>query len=177
MIDFTSSLYLGMKHASDELSHWSQLTTGVPAALHEPLLSKQISQYIAQMQGLQKGVSAPSTLHLYYDLFEFLGNRRITLFIDEHVYPISKCGIEKLQVKRVPIYSFRHLNENHLFELVREKLRRSTVPIVITDGWCSLCGKPAPIKNYSKIVNRFGGHIIIDDTQAFGILGERSNNL
>src|SRR4051812_45921214 len=112
MVDFTSSLYLGMKHASRELTPWPQLTTGLPAALSEPVESKQLGQQIARLQGLEKGVSAPSTLHLYWDLFGFLGKQKISVFIDEAVYPVSRYGIERLQVKGIPIYTFRHLDAN-----------------------------------------------------------------
>ena len=81
MMDFTSSLYLGMKHSSNELNGWQRLTTGVPAALWESALSRQVGDHVAGMQGLEKGLTAPSTLHLYWDLFGFLGNRSIVMLI------------------------------------------------------------------------------------------------
>jgi 8-amino-7-oxononanoate synthase len=177
MIDFTSSLYLGMKHSSAELSGWQQLTTGVPAALYEFSRSKQISKQIAQMQGLETGISAPSTLHLYWDLFGFLSAQQIVVFIDEKIYPVSKYGIERLIVKKIPVYFFRHLDAHHFSQLIESKLQKFKIPIVFTDGWCPQCGKPAPIKNYSQILKPFGGKIIIDDTQAFGIFGERVSEI
>ncbi len=54
MMDFTSSLYLGMKHSSKELNGWQQLTTGMPAALDEADLALQVGNYVAGMQGLKK---------------------------------------------------------------------------------------------------------------------------
>ncbi|MGH4009986.1 MAG: hypothetical protein ACRDTH_17845 [Pseudonocardiaceae bacterium] len=36
MADFTSSPYLGMRHASTELPSWLALTTGLPAVLEPP---------------------------------------------------------------------------------------------------------------------------------------------
>ena len=172
MIDFTSSLYLGMKHASAGLSDWSQLTTGVPSALFESIASQKIAGKIAGLQGLEKGILAPSTLHLYWDLFVLLSGKNIAVFIDENAYPVSRYGIERLVVAKIPIYSFNHLDANHLSELVKKNLLRRQVPVVITDGWCTLCGRPAPIKYYLEIINPLLGNIIIDDTQAFGILGE-----
>ena len=58
MIDFTSSLYLGMKHSSTELNGWQRLTTGVPAALWESTLGTQVGDHVAGMQGLKKGYNA-----------------------------------------------------------------------------------------------------------------------
>jgi 8-amino-7-oxononanoate synthase len=176
MLNFTSSLYLDMKHSSTELLGWQQLTTGVPAALNECLESRQISQQVAKMQGLETGISAPSTLHLYWDLFGFLANQQIIVFIDEKIYPVSKYGIERLITKGVPVYYFRHLDANHLYELLQTKIKEFKIPVVFTDGWCPECGKNAPIKVYLEILKAFRGNIIIDDTQAFGIFGERKTN-
>lgn len=177
MIDFTSSLYLGMKHGSAELKTWQQLTAGVPAALYEHDLSKQVGTYVAHMQGLEAGISATSTLHLYWDLFGLLSDKQTVLFIDEKVYPVSKYGIEKLIVKKIPIHTFNHLEANHLAELVKKKLRKFKTPVVITDGWCPQCAKHAPINEYLKIIKPYNGNVVLDDTQAFGILGENKSKI
>ena len=100
MIDFTSSLYLGIKHSSEELRVWQHLTSGVPSALFEPQQSKELAYQIARLQGNEHGLLAPSTLHLYHDLYSLLSKQPVTVFIDEKVYPVSKYGIEKLFVAK-----------------------------------------------------------------------------
>jgi 8-amino-7-oxononanoate synthase len=175
MIDFTSSLYLGMKHGSTELNGWEQLTTGVPAILNEPLVSLQVSKYVARMQGHEEGISAPSTLHIYSDLFELLKKKRIVLFIDEKIYPVSRYGIEKLQANQIRVQPFRHFDPVHLNGLVKANVSSGAMPVIMSDGWCPLCGKAAPIYKYVNIIRPFNGTILIDDTQAFGILGEHQH--
>jgi len=172
MPDFTSSLYLGMKHSSTELAGWSQLTTGVPAALYETAQCKYVGNYLAGMQSCEKGIVAPSTLHLYLDLFDFLSKQKIVAFVDDKIYPVSRYGIEKLIVKGIPVYTFKHLDAGNLYELITTKVKGFATPVVFTDGFCTQCGKPAPLKEYCSIVAPFKGRIIIDDTQAFGILGK-----
>jgi 8-amino-7-oxononanoate synthase len=44
-------------------------------------------------------------------------------------------------------------------------------PIVVTDGFCPSCGKIAPITEYLELIRTLNGYLIIDDTQAIGILG------
>ncbi len=175
MVDFTSSLYLGMKHSSAELSGWQQLTTGVPAALAESMQSKYVGNYIAHMQGFEKGITAPSTLHLYNDLYEFLARQKIIVFIDEKIYPVSKYGIEKLVIRNIPVYTFRHLDAGNLFMIVTKKLLKHTMPVVFTDGLCPQCGKLSPLRAYDSIIKPFNGKIFVDDTQALGILGKRKD--
>jgi 8-amino-7-oxononanoate synthase len=173
MIDFTSSLYLGMQHSSAELPGWHQLTTGKPSALFEPPQSKILAQKIACMQGLEAGCMAPSTLHLYYDVYNFLSQLPVVVFIDEDVYPVSKYGIEKLYPVNIGVYTFKHLDAMHLQKLVAVNTQKWLQPVVITDGWCPLCGRPAPLNVYADILKPYNGILITDDTQATGIFGKK----
>lgn len=173
MIDFTSALYLGLQHQSNSLPPWQSLTTGVPAALYEPHQNHQLAMHIAQMQGIGAGVVAPSTLHVYMDLFHLLSSLNVALFIDEKIYPVSLYGIQQLLIKNIPVHYFSHQNAPHLSYLISKHAYTKKLPIVLTDGWCPQCGKPAPVKDYQQLIKLYGGQLIIDDTQAFGILGKR----
>ena len=175
MIDFTSSLYLGMHHSSAELTGWNQLSTGKPSALFEPPQSKILASKIANLQGLEAGYIAPSTLHLYYDLNSFLSQQKVMVFIDEKAYPVSKYGIEKLYLNNIAVHPFRHQDAVHLVQLVNTKIKKRFQPVVITDGWCPQCGRPAPLDLYIEILKPFEGFIIVDDTQATGIFGKRNS--
>jgi 8-amino-7-oxononanoate synthase len=42
---------------------------------------------------------------------------------------------------------------------------------VLTDGFCPGCGRAAPIGSYLAAVAPFGGSVVVDDTQALGVLG------
>src|SRR5437588_733092 len=66
--DFTSALYLGLRHAARTLRPWAQLTTGVPAALETPPEARVIGRRLAALIGCEAGLLAPSTLHLFFDL-------------------------------------------------------------------------------------------------------------
>ncbi|MCS3799057.1 aminotransferase class I/II-fold pyridoxal phosphate-dependent enzyme [Niastella sp. OAS944] len=170
-MDFTSSLYLAMKHPGTTLQNWEQLTTGIPAVLGEPALNKHVANQVAGLQGLECGLTAPSTLHLYYDLYHALSNEPVTVFIDENIYPVSQYGIEQLLVKRTPVYYFRHQNATHLQQLIKQRCKRGRKSIVLSDGWCPVCGRAAPVEHYAALLNSMNGQLFIDDTQAFGILG------
>ena len=45
--------------------------------------------------------------------------------------------------------------------------------VVVTDGWCTGCNRPAPLRELERIVRDHGGVLVVDDTQAVGILGSR----
>jgi 8-amino-7-oxononanoate synthase len=65
MLDFTSVLYLGIRHAHHTLRPWAQLTTGRPAALEPAPQAVAVAQDLARLLGCERAVLAPSTLHLY----------------------------------------------------------------------------------------------------------------
>lgn len=173
-MDFTASLYLGMKHGSKEINGWQQLTTGIPAELGESGEAIYAGNQAAGMQGLECGMVAPSTLHLYWDLYDYLSRQPVMVFMDEKVYPVSRYGIEKLLLRNIPVYPFRHFDAAHLAELVQQHCRKPLQPVIITDGWCPACGTAPPLSRYTTVAKPLNGCVVIDDTQAFGILGAGS---
>lgn len=171
MIDFTSALYLGMRHASCDLPSWARLTTGAPAALVEPPGAGQLAQALAGLQGCERAVFAPSTLHLFWDLFGLLSAEAVAIYMDEGLYPIARSGIERAAVRGVPVHSFRHHDAEALHKLLLDTGSARVKPLIVTDGFSPGSGEPAPLAMYLESVRAFEGYIIMDDTQALGIFG------
>lgn len=172
MLDFTSALYLGMLHPSRSLRPWQQLTLGRPAALAEPPGATAAAAQLAALQGCTRAILLPSTLHLFLDLFNALATEDVALYQDVGSYPIARWGAERMAAHGTPLRSFAHHDPAALTRVLRESPGRSRRPVVLTDGFCPGCGRPTPLSDYLTIVRRFGGYLIIDDTQALGILGK-----
>src|ERR1700722_3277672 len=172
MLDFTSALYLGLHHPTGALRPWAHFTTGVPAALAAPPEAGRVAQNIATLQGCERGVLGPSTFHLFWDLFGMLSRHRLAVYVDAGTYPIARWGVERAAGRGVPVRGFAH----HDAEALRTKLRHhgqgQLRPVVVTDGFCPSCGKPAPLRSYLDSVRASGGWLVVDDTQALGIFGD-----
>ncbi len=171
MLNFTSSLYLGIRHESWSLGAWTQLTTGVPAALAPPPGERRVAESLAELQGCESAVLAPSTLHLFWDIFGVLSGERVAVYMDSGVYPVARWGVERAVSRGVPARSFSHHDPDSLRHKLRGKGLSRLRSLVVTDGFCPACGDPAPIASYIEITRTFEGYLIIDDTQALGILG------
>lgn len=169
MLDFSSSLYLGFRHGSDSLLPWPTLTLGRPAALGELSGSRAVAHALATLQGCERAVLAPSSLHLAWDLFVTLAAPASRVFVDREAYPVLRWGVERAAARGIPVSTFAHLDATDL----RHQMStcRETRPIVVTDGFCSSCGRLAPLRAYLDAVRRVGGLMVIDDTQALGVLG------
>ena len=172
MLDFTSVLYLGIRHAHHTLRPWAQLTTGRPAALEPAPEAVAVAQDLAQLLGCERAVLAPSTLHLYWDLFDVLANDRIAIYADAGIYPIARWGIERAAAKGIRTATFQTHDPAALESLLHNDKQPGSRPIVVTDGVCTATGRTAPLPDYLKLVRERNGYLVIDDTQALGILGK-----
>lgn len=171
MLDFTSSLYLGFRHPSGSLKPWLNLTTGAPSALTEPAMSRLAAQSLARLQGCDRGLLAPSTLHLFWDLFGILGRGPTVIYMDAGIYPIARWGVERAAGRGIRVVEFPHHDPRALRRHLLRHKRRNTRPLIVTDGFCPACGIPAPVREYLACARNNDGLLIIDDTQSFGILG------
>ena len=174
MIDFTSALYLGMHHEQHTLESWPQFTTGKPAALEEPEGAEALGQAIAQLQGLEAGALGSSTLHLAWDLFVILAHKYpIEVFMDAGIYPIARWGVERFAARGGRVHVFAHHNPAALDTAMDRCRRRRRQPVVVADGFCPACGRLAPLRAYLAAVEQRDGWLVVDDTQALAILGQR----
>jgi 8-amino-7-oxononanoate synthase len=171
-LDFTSSLYLGFLHPSRSLEPWDQLTTGTPAALGVAATTSRVQARLAALLGCARATVAPSTLHAFWDLFIVLGTDDHAILVDTGAYPIARWGVERAAARGAICRSFAHHDAEALEAELRATAARGRRPIVLVDGLCPMCG-PAPLVEYGALVDRFGGLLVIDDTQGLGILGDR----
>lgn len=175
LLDFASALYLGLSHPSKNLQAWEQLTTGKPAALATPPGAIEVSQQLAVLQGCQSATLATSTLHLYWDFFGTFAGRPMTIYADAETYPIALWGVERARARGASVETFAHQDVNDLRRLLKQRARSGSVQMVVADGFCPDCGRVAPIGEYVATAVSFGGSVVVDDTQALGILGARGD--
>ncbi len=173
MFDFTRVLYLGMRHPWAALRRWDSLTTGVPSALDSPTEYGWVAHALAGLMGLEDGVLGRSTLHLFFDLMSLLAGRRVVFFMDSGMYPIGRWAATWAAANSARVTMYRHRDAGSLRRTMAATNPRGYQPIVVTDGWCPRCGRAAPLDKYVEQVRPLGGWVIVDDTQALGILGRR----
>jgi 8-amino-7-oxononanoate synthase len=173
MLNFTSALYLGLQHSSRSLRAWNRLSAGAPAALHTPAGAATVAAELAMLQGIDAATLATSTLHVFWDLFGMLGgDRKVAIHIDAGAYPVARWGVERAACRGAEVHEFGHHDADGLARSARAAAGRGCRPIVVADGICPACGRTAPLPRYVDVARRHGGHLVIDDTQALGVLGE-----
>lgn len=174
LIDFCSSLYLGMQHSSADLPSWDSLTTGVPALLGELKINRQIAQQVAALQGMETGILASSSLHLMFDFFQAI-DRNTVLFLDEQAYPLMDWASRIATGRGIKVLSFASNDLHKLSLLLQMYVRPGHTPFILCDGWNPVIGKVAPLRRYLELLRPFNGYLLIDDTQCLGVLGENAS--
>jgi len=169
--DFTSALYLGLEHGSRQLAEWDRLTLGKPAALESPPGAADVERTLAALVGCEQAVLAPSTLHAFHDLLSLLSRRGFSLFVDEGLYPIGMWGVERAAALGATVTRFPRHDARALWLAIADT--NAGRPLVVADGFCVSCGTTSPLLSYLACVASRDGLVVIDDTQALGMLGRR----
>lgn len=170
-MNFTSASYLGLRYPAWTLEPWSRLTTGVPAALAEPRSARAAAARLASLAGTERAVLATSTLHAFFDLFVALGPEDLSCFVDAGAYPISVWGVERAACRGALFRRFPHRDVAAVRQLLCAGAAAGRRPVVVADGLCPGCGLPAPVRGYLRALRPYGGLLVLDDTQAMGLLG------
>lgn len=173
VLDFTSALYLGARAVPFPAG--LPLTSGKPAVLQEPPWQRAVAQEVARRQGLEAGLLAPSTLHLFWDVFR-LAPRSAVVFIDRNMYPVGQWGSIRASLRGLPVVPFAATDLLGLAQQLHVYRQQGRVPWLVTDGWHLTAGRPAPLAEYLALLQQdASGVLLIDDTQAAGVLGAHPN--
>ena len=144
---------------------------GKPAAFGEPDGAAPIEARLASLIGLPAAVVATSTLHAFWDVFNVLDPARSAILVDAGAYPIAQWAAEHAQAKGATVGVTPRRDPVALRGQVRAATVEGRRPIVVADGFCPGCGNAAPVAAMLEEVARLDGLLVLDDTQAFGVLG------
>jgi 8-amino-7-oxononanoate synthase len=169
VLDFTSALFLDWRHAARDLPSWSALTTGRPAALEEPPGATALAARVALRTGAQDAVLHRSALHALWDVVAVAAPPGTLVLVDGGAYAVTQVAAAGALSRGRRVAVFRH----HEPEDAARLARRACGPtLVLTDGWCSSCSRPAPLAALSEAVRAVGrALVVVDDTLALGVLG------
>lgn len=170
-VDFTSALYLGMRHAARQLPGWPTLTLGKPAALEEDLSARQLASELALLMDCEAACMLPSSLHLFWDLFGMLARTRRVALVDSTAYPVARWGVLRARGLGMPAVSFSPGDVDAARRLAHYWRSCARSPVLLADGYTPGAQAPPPLRAYADLMSEYGGLLLLDDTQALGILG------
>ncbi len=170
--DLTSALFLG---PAPRVVLSGPLASGRPPVLDEPPGHRAAARAVARAQGAEHGLLARTSFHGLLDAIEAAASPGSTVLIDEHVYPVARWAAAAARVarrdERAAIMTYRHLDADD----ARRRAHALPGPVVVvTDGLCGSCLRPAPLAALAALARASGGWLVVDDTLAAGVLGRRT---
>jgi 8-amino-7-oxononanoate synthase len=173
--DFASALYLGLEHSYASLPAWRRLSLGKPAVLGEVEGTDAAQQELAALTGCDRALFAPSTLHVFIDLFLAFGEKNVTFLLDEDVYPVVRRAALCATSAGSVVETFGSRCRKRVTTLIQRcGVKR---PVIVTDGFYPLRGKHSPLRVYARLAGAAGGFVVVDDTQALGIFGSKPRSV
>lgn len=172
MLDFTSALYLGFRHPGGSSPPWEALTLGRPAALQEPPGAVAVAAELAALQGCEAATLLPSTLHLFTDLFGILGRQDAMICVEATTYAIARWGVQRGASPDIPVYTFPGGDADALERLVDGAAGHRRRPLIVCDALRPGSDRQPPLARYAALAARHCGCLVLDDTQALGVLGQ-----
>jgi 8-amino-7-oxononanoate synthase len=177
VIDLTSSLYLGLRHPGASLPEWDTFTLGVPAALQEPPAAAAVGQRLRRLIGTAAARVATSTLHAFVDLGAALSTEPISLGIDTAAYPLGRFGLgQVVRATGAPVTFVAHYDAPSAARWAQRMRAWRLRPILLVDGVCPSCGRAAPLAALCDALSASRGLVVLDDTQAVGLLGRNTGD-
>lgn len=170
MPDFTSALYLGLRHPGGVLPAGTALSSGRPAALQTPRAVHRIESEIARLAGTDAACIGRSTLHLYNDL---VGGHTVPhqwLLLDAGCYPIAHWAAQRARGRGVRCAQLPHYRPEAAAEWLAHR-QSGTAATLLLDAVDTETGQIAPLADYLEIACRYHAWVVVDDSQALGILG------
>ena len=150
------------------------LTTGRPAVLGRPPGAHRVADRLARLAGAEDATLSRSTLHAFADCLDVLADTDVTLVVDARAYPIARWAVQRAAGTGVPALEVEHQDADATRTAVRRLARQGRRPVVVADGFCGGCGAEGyPVAEVRAALRRCGGTLLLDDTQALGILGVR----
>jgi len=164
--DFTSAHFLGLRPSGTSAA----LTTGRPAAVEDREAGAPLAHKLAHRLGAADGVLARTSLHGLIDVLA-TRPRDTTVLLDEAVYPIARWAAGAVtSAAGGEVATYKHHDAR---DAQRQAARRRVV--LVTDGVCGSCLRPAPLRALAELARRRGGELVVDDTLAAGVLGARDD--
>jgi 7-keto-8-aminopelargonate synthetase-like enzyme len=73
----------------------------------------------------------------------------------------------------LPVFSYPHCDAGALEDLLERQLLANHRPLLLTDGAFATTGQIPPLAAYAQILESAGGRMFVDESHAFGVVGEQ----
>ncbi len=146
----------------------SRLLTGTTSQ------AQQLEQALARAFGRPGALVFNSGYHANVGLLSALLDHHDAIFSDR----LNHASIiDGARLSGAKLYRYRHLDLNHLEQLLRRHRGQYRRTLIITESVFSMDGDLADLKTLSDLRDRYQGWLYVDEAHALGVMGSRGLGL
>jgi glycine C-acetyltransferase len=127
----------------------------------------ELEEKLASFKGAEAALVFNSGYHANLSIITALTEREDIIFSDRlnHASIVDACILSRAKFKRYP-----HCDVDSLERMLKDSkgYRRR---LIVTDGVFSMDGDIAPLKDISRLAEKYGATLMVDDAHATGVLG------
>lgn len=177
VLNFASTNYLGLnchpmvrRAIACAASTWGT-SLGMPRLFAVDRLTARLERAIAKLVGQDSALVFPSTTHIALDLLPLLAGPNGVIFVDAWAYPISLDGAYAAVQRGARIVRFPHNDYQALSKALQV---HASIPdkVIVCDGVYSAGGRPATLREISRVARSFDAVVYVDDAHGIGVLGK-----
>lgn len=128
----------------------------------------ELERKIAEFFGTEDSIHFVSGYLDNLFLVQALKARVGAIFIDETSHFSIRDAVYSALL---PVHAFKHRDPEDLALQLKLRLKAGDVPLVMSDGIFPTFGVIAPVPDYLKALEPYGGYLCLDDSHAVGHLG------
>jgi 8-amino-7-oxononanoate synthase len=135
---------------------------------------KALEDSLAAWEGTEAALVFSSGFVANLALVSTLAGRDDAIFSDalNHASLIDGC-----RLSRARVHVYRHVDLNHLEDLLKRESSRARRRLIVTDSIFSMDGDCAPLADLLKLADRFDCLLLLDEAHATGVVGEQGRGL
>lgn len=173
LIDFASNDYLGFARSKElrekifqRSLHFDLGATGSRLLTGNSELVEDLEKKIACFFEGEMALVFPSGYTANLALFSTIATRDDHIFFDKMVHASIRDGIVLSRAKAI---GWQHNDLESLEKLLKKGFKRA---FVAAESVYSVDGTVAPLKELSKLCDKYGAHLLIDEAHAAGVFGK-----
>ena len=172
LLNFSSNNYLGLANHPEVVEAFAGYARkyGVGSGSSRLIggnmeIHVELEEALARFKGAEACLTFSSGYLANLGILDTLGGPEATIFSDElnHASIVDGCRLSRA---RVEVY--RHADMGHLEDLL--KASQAGRKIIVTDGLFSMGGDIAPLPDLTKLKEKHGAILVVDDAHATGTL-------
>ncbi len=146
----------------------SRLLTGTTSQVHH------LEEELARAYGRPSALVFNSGYHANVGLLSALLDRRDAIFSDR----LNHASIiDGDQLSGAKLYRYRHLDLNHLEQLLSRHRANYRRALIVTESVFSMDGDVADLKGLTSLRDHYHAWLYVDEAHALGVMGERGLGL